>query len=341
MEREMGDFQRNSLTAFCLLPLALVIAQAGTGTWHSRPGTGLMNHVHICAAKPVGTGNTNTCRGHHVSRCCCHCPDPPLHCECGFNKQQVLALPPQLVRGTRYCNWPSPVTGYPIQDSTSHPSKALLVLRFVVLLKPSGGYASRTPKRTALQVARVPGPQPLMRRGGAPCALLHPVAVWHARGAGGGRVVDSTTGACPSRRRDSPSGYTRTWEVQASSGAEEHGPACAHARGRAGGCALFSFPISNTHGSWNGRFPTQFIDCLLPSASGFGYCTGWHWHLALVTWHGGCCPEASSQDEAKRPRRRAGRRGGGRAKGGQRALSRKFPRSAGRRPWMQSACGCD
>jgi hypothetical protein len=32
--------------------------------------------------------------------------------------------------------------------------------------RPSGGYASRTPKRTALQVARVPGPQPLMRRAG-------------------------------------------------------------------------------------------------------------------------------------------------------------------------------
>jgi hypothetical protein len=30
---------------------------------------------------------------------------------------------------------------------------------------PTGGYASRTPKRTALQVARGPGPQPLMRRG--------------------------------------------------------------------------------------------------------------------------------------------------------------------------------
>ena len=30
---------------------------------------------------------------------------------------------------------------------------------------PTGGYASRTTKRTALQVARVPGPQPLTRRG--------------------------------------------------------------------------------------------------------------------------------------------------------------------------------
>ena len=28
--------------------------------------------------------------------------------------------------------------------------------------RPSGGYASRAPERTALQVARVPGPQPLM-----------------------------------------------------------------------------------------------------------------------------------------------------------------------------------